>query len=136
MPLERWQASLAIFLLLSSAFRDIPGGGWLDYDVSFRKHVAENPSTKWGEIMPTLWMTTMMAKASAKPKPSISARFSFPCFRWNSGSCELENCKFQHHCKSCQGPHPEIRCPNKSSSESRKQPADSSPPVPRKKHSK
>eukprot|EP00794_Sanderia_malayensis_P014531 gene14531-biopygen11635 len=132
---EKIAGLISYFLLLASAFRDIAGGGWLEYDISFRKHVAENPSTNWGEILPTLWMTTVMAKASKSPKWSFvsqSPRFSYPCYRWNNGNCDMVNCRFQHQCQSCKGAHPENRCPNKQSSSSRKQPVESSPPVARK----
>ncbi len=36
--------------------------GW-KYDVAFRKHAAETPSLVWGEVMPILWMTTVLATA-------------------------------------------------------------------------
>eukprot|EP00794_Sanderia_malayensis_P008783 gene8783-biopygen7091 len=133
---EKMAGLISYFLLLASAFRDIPGGGWLEYDISFRKHVAENPSTNWGEILPTLWMTTVMAKASMPAKgssvPPSSRVVSRPCFRWNNGNCDMVNCRFQHQCQTCKGAHPECRCPNRQSSSSRKQPAESSPPVARK----
>ena len=49
---------LAHFLLISSAARDFKGFGWRDYDAAFRKFAAENPQARWGEILPTLWITT------------------------------------------------------------------------------
>eukprot|EP00794_Sanderia_malayensis_P012561 gene12563-biopygen10011 len=61
---EKIAGLISCFLLLASAFRDIPGGGWLEYDIFFRKHVAENPSKDWGEILPTLWMTTTFVAAA------------------------------------------------------------------------
>ncbi len=52
----------AYFLLLAAAHRDIPGLGWLDYDTAFRKYASGKPFIVWGEVMPTLWMTTVLAR--------------------------------------------------------------------------
>ena len=42
---------ISYFLLLSTASRDVPWSGWLDYDAAFRKQVVNNPSENWGEVI-------------------------------------------------------------------------------------
>ena len=107
---DRAADMFSYFLLISSAHRDVPGNGWLEYDVAFRKHVAEKVSIPWGEVMPTLWMTTVVARGSQfssnllKPKPLNI------CYRWNSSHCPIQDCKFAHICLACRGPHPKTRC--------------------------
>eukprot|EP00795_Rhopilema_esculentum_P001775 gene1775-16261_t len=107
---DRAADMFSYFLLISSAHRDVPGIGWLEYDVAFRKHVAEKISIPWGEVMPTLWMTTVVAGGSQfsshllKPKPLNI------CYRWNSSHCPVRDCKFAHICLACRGPHPKTRC--------------------------
>ena len=47
---DRAADMFSYFLLISSAHRDVPGKGWLEYDVAFRKHVAEKVSIPWGKL--------------------------------------------------------------------------------------
>ena len=47
---EKVASLITYFLLLSSAQRDLPGSGWLDYDVAFRRYVVDNPSSNWGKL--------------------------------------------------------------------------------------
>eukprot|EP00795_Rhopilema_esculentum_P009998 gene9998-18625_t len=60
------------FLLLTSAHRDIPGMGWLVYDVAFRKHAAEKDFDIWRVVMPTLWMTREELSAGSMAGPFSS----------------------------------------------------------------
>ncbi len=136
---EKVASLLGYFLLLSTACRSTPGGGWRDYDVRFRKYMVDNPSTDWGMMVPTLWMTTVVAKGAQPSKAASTvstSRMDQPCFRWNKGNCNLEDCRFRHHCLLCQGDHPQSQCQNKGQSGSRKQSAQDSPPVARKKSSR
>ena len=71
---EKAADHFSYFLLLASAHRDIPGVGWLVYDVAFRKHAAEKDSVIWGEVMPTLWMTTRNCR-SAYEHPYVINNF-------------------------------------------------------------
>ena len=57
---------ISYFLLLSKASRDVQGSGWLEYDAAFHKQVVNNPSENWGEVTPTLWMTTVLNQGSLK----------------------------------------------------------------------
>ncbi len=104
------QDHFAYFLLLSSANREVPGTGWLDYDIAFRKLAAEKPSTIWGEVMPTLWMTTVLAK-KPNPLPRDNLSNQLPCFKWNDSICSLARCKYSHVCATCRGAHKRIACP-------------------------
>ena len=61
---EKVASFIRYFLLLSTAQWDVPGSSWLDYDVAFRKHVVDNPSSNWREVIPTLWMTTVLIRGS------------------------------------------------------------------------
>ena len=47
---DRAADMFSYFLLISSAHRDVPGKGWLEYDLAFRKHVAEKVSIPWGKL--------------------------------------------------------------------------------------
>ena len=123
------------FLLLSSAHRDVSGLGWLDSDVAFRKHAAEKGSIVWGEVMPTLWMTTVVSKGSQPTRESQSPRQKSVCFKWNSSSCTFSHCRFAHVCSNCRGSHQKIACPSlaSSSTQSTGQRSDrEQSPVPRK----
>ena len=100
------------FLLLSSAHRDVAGLGWLEYDVAFRKHAAEKGAIIWGEVMPTLWMTTVVAKGSQPAKDSQLPKPKSVCFKWNSSSCTFPHCRFAHVCANCRGSHQKADCPS------------------------
>ena len=45
-----------------------------------------------------------MGKAQDTGKPGIGARRkpTDECFQWIAGKCAKENCRFLHHCESCQ----------------------------------
>ena len=111
---EKAADQFSYFLLLASAQRDIPGIGWLDYDVAFRKHAADKDSVCWGEVMPTLWMTTILSKGALPPRVTYS-KPQLPCLRWNAGSCTCNPCKFLHCCQFCKGPHFKFVCPRNTS---------------------
>ena len=64
---EKAVDQFSYFLLLASAQRDIPEMGWLGFDVAFRKQAADKDSVRWGEVMPTLWMTTILSKGALPP---------------------------------------------------------------------
>ena len=113
---EKVASLISYFLLLSSAQRDVPGSGWLDYDVAFRKHVVDNPSSNWGEVIPTLWMTTVLTRGSHLQESKEGnlqhpPKSNLPCFKWNAGECTYARCRFQHNmCSVCRGPHKRSDC--------------------------
>ena len=134
---------ISYFLLLSTAQRDVPGSGWLDYDVAFRKHVVDNPSSNWGEVIPTLWMTTVLTRGSQPQDPiQHQPKSSLPCFKWNAGECALPRCRYQHNvCTVCRGPHRRVNCyqrspdvplPSSQQESSKSQPQQDSPQASRK----
>eukprot|EP00795_Rhopilema_esculentum_P014766 gene14766-5873_t len=102
---------ISYFLLLSSASRDVPGSGWLEYDTAFRKQVVNNPSKNWGEVIPTLWMTTVLSQGSLKNSiregnSTTASKSSLPCFKWNDGECTMARCRYAHNvCSVCRGAH-------------------------------
>ena len=55
---------IGYFLLLATALREVPDLGWLDYDKAFRDLAEDDPSVRWGEASPTLWVTTVITKGS------------------------------------------------------------------------
>ena len=131
---EKVASLISYFLLLSSAQRDVPGSGWLDYDVAFRKYVVDNPSSNWGEVIPTLWMTTVLTRGS-QPQESKEGNLqhqpksNLPCFKWNAGECTYARCRFQHNmCSVCRGPHKRLDC--------NQRPQDASLPVSQQESSK
>eukprot|EP00795_Rhopilema_esculentum_P010008 gene10008-18634_t len=98
------------FLLLTSAHRDIPGMGWLVYGIAFRKHAAEKDFDIWREVMPTLWMTTVLSRGTLPPR-KIQTKSQLPCLKWNADICSYNNCEFSHYCQICRGPHLKLVCP-------------------------
>eukprot|EP00795_Rhopilema_esculentum_P007294 gene7294-12994_t len=107
---------ISYFLLLSTASRDVPGSGWLEYDAAFRKQVVNNPSENWGEVIPTLWMTTVLSQGSLKNSiregnSMTASKSSLPCFKWNDGECTMARCRYAHNvCSVCCGAHKKKNC--------------------------
>ena len=114
---EKISSLLSYYLLLSTAQRDIPGSGWLAYDSAFRKQVVDNPSDNWGEVVPTLWMTTVFTQVTQNTvvregSGSNASKPILPCFKWNDGDCTVPRCRFSHNvCSSCRGAHKKLNCP-------------------------
>ena len=107
---------ISYFLLLSTASRDVPGSGWLEYDAAFRKQVVNNPAENWGEVIPTLWMTTVLSQGSLKNSiregnSMTASKSSLPCFKWNDGECTMARCRYAHNvCSVCRGAHKKKNC--------------------------
>ncbi len=55
-----------------------------------------------GEVPPTLWMTTVLAKGPSSSKDNSS---TLQCFRWNESKFALHRRRFAHVCPTCKGAH-------------------------------
>eukprot|EP00794_Sanderia_malayensis_P000851 gene851-144_t len=132
-------------LLIAAACHEVPGPGWRDYDATFRKSAAGNPTIYWAEASPNLWVTTVLSARSPQPNatrsrpPTSGTPF---CLEFNSGICDLLACRFLHHCSTCGANHPRSLCSSTSPSNVRNQRADrrsaplesSGSPSPKRKH--
>ena len=87
------------------------GVGWLEYDTAFRKQTVENTTMNWGEVLPTLWMTTVLSRGaqSGKEKDASKAK-QLPCFKWNGNGCSFPTCRYAHVCSVCFGTHKKGDC--------------------------
>ena len=97
---------ISYFLLLSSAAREIGGNGWQQYDAAFRKRAADDKTLKWGEALPTLWVTSVLG-SSRTPQSSQPSQV---CFNWNNRECSFQNCRYYHICSQCRGSHKVKNC--------------------------
>eukprot|EP00794_Sanderia_malayensis_P005838 gene5838-biopygen4840 len=99
-------SSLAYFILIPKAHRDVPGSGWLAYDTAFRKQTANNPLISWATGDPTLYMATVLTSGVKKVgqvsarqlhmKPVLSGQRS-QCRAWNFSSCKFAvQCIYAH----------------------------------------
>ena len=109
---------IGYFLLLSTASREVPGLGWLEYDKAFRKLAEDDPTANWGEASPTLWVTTVITKGSVQGIKDSSVfqqgtKEILYCHRWNNGFCPNNaKCRYVHQCSACKGKHPKLYCPS------------------------
>ena len=137
------QNLIAYFLLLATAHRDVQGLGWLEYDTAFRKQAVENTAMNWGEVLPTLWMTTVLSRGaqSGKEKDASKAK-QLPCFKWNGNGCSFPRCRYAHVCSVCYGAHKKGDCSapsvgiSKDSGKKRESKEHSPSPLPKKKNYK
>nr|XP_033784848.1 uncharacterized protein LOC117352501 [Geotrypetes seraphini]XP_033792723.1 uncharacterized protein LOC117356910 [Geotrypetes seraphini] len=112
------------------------GWAWLNYDIKFRKSMAENKSITWKHRVFDLWMDEMSALRPFQPdrfpdklpswppgpverpptQPTYVHRQAGPytgkrvCRQYNNGHCTWPNCKFRHVCNKCGGTHPAVHC--------------------------
>ncbi len=118
---DRVPSLISYYLLMASAAKEVRGAGWLEYDLAFRKHAAENPETDWGQLIPTLYVTTVLTKGAIGSGATSSSDFkashpgssnsaSLYCFAWNKGGCTRRGCRFPHVCSQCRGGHTADRC--------------------------
>ena len=97
---------ISYFLLLSSAAREMGGNGWQQYDAAFRKRAADDKTMKWGEALPTLWVTSVLGSS----RTSQSSQPRQVCFNWNNSECSFPNCHYYHICSQCLGSHKVKNC--------------------------
>eukprot|EP00794_Sanderia_malayensis_P001375 gene1375-biopygen1124 len=113
---HRLPALLAYFLIIAKAHRDVPGMGWLAYDLAFRKQAANDSLISWAVVDPTLYLSTVLTAGiqqapQARTAPAIRARKGF-CTSSNKSSCSYGNtCRYLHACSSCEGNHQVRECP-------------------------
>ncbi len=118
---EKISQFLSYFFIIASAYREVPGLGWRDYDLAFCKSAAEKPPTNWGEASPTLWVTSVLSKKGSTSVPDKSSPSSsgstYTCIKWNQEDCRYLYCRFAHCCSSCNGSHPKVSCTLSSTSQ-------------------
>ena len=113
---EKIGSLISYFLLLAKTYRDVQGGGWLDYDRAFRKQAAEKKNLSWSCLEPTLFLSTVVtqgaavANKSAQPSKVELKKDAPVCFAWNFSACTFPRCKYRHVCQKCQGPHRQKDC--------------------------
>jgi hypothetical protein len=93
---------------------------WKIYDENFRMRQAVKPQS-WAEINSDLWLRTMMLAVNSQPPslgPSMPSdryannRHTKTCWDFNNArGCSFKNCKFDHVCLACGGPHNQNNCP-------------------------
>ena len=134
---------ISYFLLLAKTYRDVHGGGWLDYDRAFRKQAAEKKDLSWSCLEPTLYLSTVLTQGAAaankfaQPTKGEPKKDAPICSAWNFSTCIFLRCKYRHVCQKCQGPHRQRDCreaePLAASSASSKRRSRSPSPVTTKK---
>ena len=115
---KRVKNLIGYFLLLATAFREVTGLGWLDYDKAFRKLAEDDTNAKRGEASPTLWVTKVNTRSSAQgvgtkdlPASQQGTKDVQYCHRWNNGFCpNTLKCRYAYQCNSCKGKHPRVYC--------------------------
>ena len=99
------------------------GLAWREFDEAFRRARELAPGLHpWGGMTASsaIWLQAVArgvggaAKSrSAAPQPTVRRPFRI-CFSFNRpGGCTTRQCRFQHRCAACQGPHPASRCPRR-----------------------
>ncbi len=61
---SKFLSLVTYFLTIAKAQLDVPGSGWRDYDIAFRKQVADNPSLSWSPMDPTLYLSTVLTSGA------------------------------------------------------------------------
>ena len=65
----------------------------------------------------------------APAQPSMASTSREICRRFNEGRCNRQQrCKYLHNCLTCNGPHPQIQCPNRPPSGRSRSPQHRGPP--------
>jgi len=108
------------------------------YDEEFRKLKARVPSMCFSTIHSELWLKTATPNAppntsnfrpSYAPRPQSSPRpntySSGTCNSFNAAGtrCSQRQCKYQHACSACSGPHPRYKCPSTTSTDGAPEPS-------------
>ena len=100
--------------------REVEGSTWLRYDKAFCQAAAINPSLRWDQRQPDIWLASLAGSGPTgiAPGKDTSNNTGTPplakrahngataeaCHRWNRGECYARSCKFSHSCLICQSP--------------------------------
>lgn len=116
---SKFPSLVTYFLTIAKAQLDVPGSGWRDYDIAFRKQVADNPSLSWSTMDPTLYLSTVLTSGAQynpnrvrKNVVSQPQRNAMSYFNWNRGHFKFRgSCVYTHTCSTCNGQHTATKCP-------------------------
>ena len=91
---------------------------WLHYDIAFMKEAAASGSTDWSCMEADLCNFHTKSPSASSSSEALSssgnASSSQYCHLWNDWLCcwPFGGCRLRHSCESCNGDHPNIRCPH------------------------
>ncbi|KAK6181459.1 hypothetical protein SNE40_009304 [Patella caerulea] len=132
MTLDVWTDAFLVYMAIyltahPSRLAASRGEGWVEYDQQFRYKRALDPSSSWAVVDYELWLLTMSRQYTNKTLPSFKP--AGRCFDFNNrGFCLKQQCKYQHCCIICRGPHPGSSCSNRENQQGRSTPPYPYPP--------
>ena len=145
---ERATQLIAYSGIIFRLAREVEGSTWQRYDKAFRQTAAINPSLRWDQRQPDIWLASLAGSGPSgiAPGKDTSSNAGTPppakrahngataeaCHRWNRGECFARACKFSHSCIICQSPaHTARECSILRPSGPRSRPRSTLPPVTR-----
>ena len=107
------------------------GKVWLRYDRAFRQAAASQPTLRWDQREPDVWLASITEDGQvqgegSEPSPVGSAEIQplrrrrqamsdvadRVCFKWNRGDCQGRSCRYAPKCLVCSSvSHPARICP-------------------------